>query len=173
MFWRQHRGVTHQQIFCELHAALRPLTAVCQQEVLDQLRQLTGASQEARPSYRCLTRPELETLAREPLLTLGAHTISHCDLAGRNKAEQQAEIAGSKEQLEKIIDRPVDHFSYPYGSCNDDSVTVCAENNFRSAVTCIDQPVERNTPRYRLPRFLVRNWDAADFERRMRCFFRG
>jgi peptidoglycan/xylan/chitin deacetylase (PgdA/CDA1 family) len=71
--------------------------------VLDQLRQLTGASQEARPFYRCLTGPELETLAREPLITLGAHTISHCDLNARTKAEQQAEISGSKEQLEKII----------------------------------------------------------------------
>ena len=162
-----------QEIFCELHATLRPLTAVRQQEALDQLRQLTGASQEARRYYRCLTAQELETLAREPLLTLGAHTISHCDLTGRTKAEQEAEIAGSKEQLEKIIGRPVEHFSYPYGLCNDDSVAVCAENNFHSAVTCIDQPVERNSPRHRLPRFLVRNWDAADFERRLQRFFRG
>jgi peptidoglycan/xylan/chitin deacetylase (PgdA/CDA1 family) len=162
-----------QRIFCELHATLRPLAAERQEEVLDQLRHLTDAPREARPFYRCLTGPELETLAREPLLTLGAHTISHCDLAGRTKAEQQAEIAASKEQLEKIIGRPVEHFSYPYGSCNDDSVTVCAENNFRSAVTCIDQPVERNTPRHRLPRFLVRNWAGADFERRLQRFFRG
>jgi len=162
-----------QQIFCDLHTALRPVPAAQQREVLDQLRQLTGASQEARPFYRCLTGPELETLAREPLITLGAHTISHCDLNARTKAEQQAEISGSKEQLEKIIGRPVKHFSYPYGSCNDDSVAVCAENDIRSAVTCIDQPIERNAPHHLLPRFLVRNWDGAEFERRLQRFFRG
>jgi len=161
------------QTFCELHAELRPLAAVRQQEVLDQLRVLTGASQEARLSYRSLTVPELETLAHEPLITLGAHTVSHCDLNTRTKAEQQDEIAGSKLQLEKIIGRPVEHFSYPYGSCNDDSVVVCAENDFRSAVTCIDQPVERNTPHHLLPRFLVRNWDEAEFERQLKAFFRG
>ena len=162
-----------QQTFCALHAALRPAPAAQQREVLDQLRQLTGASREARPFYRCLTAAELESLSREPLITLGAHTISHCDLNVRTKAEQQAEIAGSKEQLEKFIGRPVEHFSYPYGSCNDDSVAVCAENDFRSAVTCIDQPVEPNTPQHLLPRFLVRNWDGADFERRLRRFFGG
>ena len=162
-----------QQIFCDLHTALRPLPAPQQQEVLDHLRQLTGVSQGARPFYRCLTTPELETLAREPLITLGAHTISHCDLSARTKAEQEAEISGSKNELEKIIGRPVKHFSYPYGSCNDDSVAVCAENGFRSAVTCIDQPVERNASPHLLPRFLVRNWDGSEFERRLQRFFRG
>jgi peptidoglycan/xylan/chitin deacetylase (PgdA/CDA1 family) len=162
-----------QQTFCDLHTALRPVPAIQQREVLDQLCQLTGASQEARPFYRCLTGPELETLAREPLITLGAHTISHCDLNARAQAEQEAEISGSKEQLEKIIGRAVEHFSYPYGSCNDDSVAICAEKGFRSAVTCIDQPVERNAPPYLLPRFLVRNWDGAEFERRLQRFFRG
>lgn len=162
-----------QRIFCELHATLRPFAAPRQQEVLEQLRHLTGAPSEARPFYRCLTGPELKAMAREPLITFGAHTISHCDLAGRTRAEQQAEIAGSKEELEKIIGRPVEHFSYPYGSCNDDSAALCAENNFRSAVTCVDQPVERNAPRHLLPRFLVRNWDGADFERRLQRFFGG
>jgi peptidoglycan/xylan/chitin deacetylase (PgdA/CDA1 family) len=162
-----------QRLFCELHAALRPLAAPRQQKVLDQLRQFTGMPPEARPFYRCMNGPELETLAREPLITVGAHTISHCDLACRTKAKQQAEIAGSKEQLQKIIGRTVEHFSYPYGSFNDDSIAVCVENNSRSAVTCIAEPVERNTHRHRLPRFLVRNWDGAEFERRLQRFFRG
>ncbi|MBV9619298.1 MAG: polysaccharide deacetylase family protein [Verrucomicrobia bacterium] len=162
-----------QKIFSELHAKLRPLAAAHQQKVLDQLRHLTGVPEEARPLYRCMTETELETLAREPLITLGAHTISHCDLAARTKPEQQTEISGSKKQLEKIIGRPVKDFSYPYGLCNDDSVAICAENNFRSAVTCIDQPVERNCSRHLLPRFLVRDWDGADFERRLQHFFRG
>jgi peptidoglycan/xylan/chitin deacetylase (PgdA/CDA1 family) len=162
-----------QRLFCDLHAALRPLTQPLQDDVLEQLRRMSGTPAEARPFYRCMNVPELETLAAEPLITLGAHTISHCDLDFRTRTEQWAEASGSKHQLEKIIGRLVEHFSYPYGSFNDDSLAVCAQNEFRSAVTCIEEPVRRKFHRYRLPRFLVRNWDGAQFERRLKRFFRG
>ena len=162
-----------QRLFCDLHTALRPLAQPLQDDVLHQLRRLTGTRPEARPSYRCMTMSELEALAAEPLVTLGAHTISHCDLDCRTRAEQQVEITGSKQQLEKIIGRPVEHFSYPYGSFNDESLAVCAQNNFQWAVTCIEEPVRRNSHRHRLPRFLVRNWNGADFERQLKRYFRG
>ena len=162
-----------QRFFCDLHAALRPLAASRQDDVLDQLRSITGTPVEARPFYRCMTAAELKALAAEPLITLGAHTISHCDLAYRTRAEQQAEIAGSKQQLEQIIGRPVAHFSYPYGSFNDESVAACAASNFRSSVTCVAEPVDRRSHPHRLPRFLVRNWDGAEFEQRLKDFFRG
>ena len=162
-----------QRLFCELHAALRPLAASRQGEVLNQLRSITQTPLPARPSYRGLSTDELRAFAAEPLITLGAHTISHCDLVARTPIEQQTEIAGSKAQLEQFIGRPVAHFSYPYGSCNEESVADCAASNFRSAVTCVAEPVTRGTHLHRLPRFLVRNWDGATFERQLRDFFRG
>ncbi len=161
-----------QRLFCELHTALRPLPVPRQEAVLAQLRALTGTASEARPLYRCLTESELKTLAAEALVTLGAHTISHPDLALRSEDEQRAEIAGSKTQLEAFVGRPVEHFSYPYGSHNDDSVALCAELKLRTAVTCIAQPVERGTSPFRLPRLLVRNWDGEEFERRLEEFSR-
>jgi peptidoglycan/xylan/chitin deacetylase (PgdA/CDA1 family) len=167
-----HRN-SRQRLFCDLHAALRPLAQPLQDDVLQQLRRLSRTPSAARPSYRCMSMSELETLAAEPLITLGAHSISHCDLDFRTRAEQQAEIAGSKHQLEKSIGRLVEHFSYPYGSFNDESLAICAQNNFRSAVTCIEEPVRRKSHRHRLPRFLVRNWNGADFERQLKRFFRG
>jgi peptidoglycan/xylan/chitin deacetylase (PgdA/CDA1 family) len=167
------RRNSRQRLFCDLRAALRPLAQPLQDDLLHQLRRLSGTPPKARPSYRCMTVSELEALAAEPLITLGAHTISHCDLDYRTRAEQQVEIAGSKEQLEKIIGRPVEHFSYPYGSFNDESVAVCAQNNFRSAVTCIDKPVHRKSHHHRLPRLLVRNWNGADFARHLKRLFRG
>jgi peptidoglycan/xylan/chitin deacetylase (PgdA/CDA1 family) len=161
-----------QRLFCDLHAALRPLAASRQEEVLAQLRALTSTAPEARSSYRCVNESELKTLAAEPLITIGAHTISHPDLALCGREEQRAEIAGSKTQIEGFIARSVDHFSYPYGSHNNDSVELCAELNLRTAVTCIAQPVERQSLPYRLPRLLVRNWDGEEFERRLEAFSR-
>ena len=162
-----------QKLFTDLHATLRPLAEASQQDVLEQLRVLTGTPPAARPLYRCVNASELKTLATEPLITLGAHTITHCDLDYRTPVEQEAEINGSRLQLEKIIDCPVDHFSYPYGSFNDDAVAVCARNKFHSAVSCIEEPVVRSAPVYRLPRFFVRNWDGSEFEKQLQRFFRG
>ena len=58
-----------QRFFCDLHAALRPLAAPRQEEVLNQLRTITDTPVEARPSYRCMTAAELRVLAAEPLIT--------------------------------------------------------------------------------------------------------
>ena len=47
---------------------------------------------------------------------IGAHTRTHCDL-GKLDDEQQLfeEIAGSKRDLEAIIDGPVNYFAFPFG----------------------------------------------------------
>jgi peptidoglycan/xylan/chitin deacetylase (PgdA/CDA1 family) len=161
-----------ENLFCELHAAMRPLPAREQQEVLEQLRAATGEAMTARPGYRAMNAVELKKLAAESLITPGAHTISHPDLTSCGPADQEREMRESKKKLEEIIARPVAHFSYPYGEHNDVVVDRAAVL-FRSAVTCIAQPVRRRADFHRLPRFLVRDWDEAEFARRLEDFFRG
>ena len=58
---------------------------------------------------------ELKPFADDPLVTIGAHTITH-----RNLARQTEEIAGhemaiSRARIEDVLQRPVVHFAYPYG----------------------------------------------------------
>ena len=162
-----------ERLYFDLHAELRPLSATQQRDVLARLRSLTGLPLEARSSYRCLNQAELKRLAADPLVSIGAHTLTHCDLDYRTREEQEAEIAGSKQALEAIIGRPVEHFSYPYGSFNSDSVAVCAANHFRSAVAVFEASIRPHAPLYGLPRLLVRNWDGPTFERKLKQLFRG
>jgi peptidoglycan/xylan/chitin deacetylase (PgdA/CDA1 family) len=58
---------------------------------------------------------ELGEIARDPLVTIGAHTRGHFALAGPDAATAQAEIAGSVERIEHELGLPCHHFSYPYG----------------------------------------------------------
>lgn len=58
---------------------------------------------------------ELRELARDPLVTIGAHTLGHLALARLDEAEARREIAGSIARVEAEIGRPCRHFSYPYG----------------------------------------------------------
>ncbi|SHK93977.1 Polysaccharide deacetylase [Bradyrhizobium lablabi] len=63
----------------------------------------------------CLSFDELKPLAQDPLITIGAHSITH-----RNLARQSADIASqemviSRARIEDVVQRPVVHLAYPYG----------------------------------------------------------
>lgn len=55
-------------------------------------------------------------LARDPLVTIGAHTVSHPDLSALSAEQACAEMRDSREQIEARIGIPVVHFCYPFGS---------------------------------------------------------
>jgi peptidoglycan/xylan/chitin deacetylase (PgdA/CDA1 family) len=60
-----------------------------------------------------LRREQLGDL--EPLVALGAHTRTHRALTTLDAGEAEREIAGSKQDLEEALGRPVTTFAYPYG----------------------------------------------------------
>lgn len=81
-----------------------------------------------------LSREELLTLDAEPLCTLGAHTLTHPKLDSLTVEEQQREIVQSKQELENLLGHSVQHFSYPHGAYNDDTIAIVQQNGFRSAL---------------------------------------
>jgi peptidoglycan/xylan/chitin deacetylase (PgdA/CDA1 family) len=63
----------------------------------------------------CLDWDEVETLAREPDVTIGAHTLSHPILAKCDVSAASRQIGESKALLERRLGRPVRHLAYPFG----------------------------------------------------------
>jgi peptidoglycan/xylan/chitin deacetylase (PgdA/CDA1 family) len=63
----------------------------------------------------CMSWQELQAFAADPLVTIGAHTISHCNLAKCTSDVAEREIAASRSAIEAKLDRPAVHFAYPYG----------------------------------------------------------
>jgi len=63
----------------------------------------------------CLGWDQLQTLAREPDVSVGAHTVSHPILAKCDAALAMREIIESKTLLERRLGRPVRHLAYPFG----------------------------------------------------------
>jgi len=59
---------------------------------------------------------DLRDLARDPLVTIGAHTCGHYALAKLPTAEAHRQMADSIRRMESEIGRSCRHFSYPYGS---------------------------------------------------------
>lgn len=63
----------------------------------------------------CLSWDELRSLAREPDVTIGAHTRTHPVLAKHDVMTAEREIVESRMILEQRLGRPVRHFAYPVG----------------------------------------------------------
>jgi peptidoglycan/xylan/chitin deacetylase (PgdA/CDA1 family) len=63
----------------------------------------------------CLSWDELREFAGDPLVTIGAHTVTHCNLARQTEAVAAFELAESRARIEAALQRPVRHLAYPYG----------------------------------------------------------
>ena len=58
---------------------------------------------------------ELRAFAADPLVTVGAHTITHANLAKQHADVALNELRTSRERIEAQLGRPARHLAYPYG----------------------------------------------------------
>lgn len=84
----------------------REITALCADH---------GVDEDAISRELCLSWDELKGFADDPLVTIGAHTLSHCNLSNQTEAGAAREMSGSRARIEAQLQRPAVHFAYPYG----------------------------------------------------------
>ncbi len=88
-------------------------------------------------SYQISWKKLLE-MAKDPLVTIGAHTVNHLNLRKLTRDAVLREVMDSKHILEAKLKGPVHHFAYPFGSKEEagprefDLVKRCG---FKTAVT--------------------------------------
>ena len=99
-----------------------------------------------------ISAEELKMMDADPLCTVGAHTVSHPKLDTLTKEQQYQEIAESKQDLEQLLGHPITHFSFPHGAYNDDSLAICHELGFATAVMAWGGPLRRGSHFLLLPR---------------------
>jgi peptidoglycan/xylan/chitin deacetylase (PgdA/CDA1 family) len=86
----------------------------------------------------CMSWDELKLFADDPLVTIGAHTITHCNLATQGEDAALHEMASSRARIEAALQRPVEHFAYPYGdrmAAGPREFALARAAGFRTAVT--------------------------------------
>jgi peptidoglycan/xylan/chitin deacetylase (PgdA/CDA1 family) len=86
----------------------------------------------------CMSWDELKPFAEDPLITIGAHTITHCNLAQQTEEAAAREMATSRARIENVVQRPVVHFAYPYGdriAAGSREFALAQTAGYRTAVT--------------------------------------
>ncbi len=92
-------------------------------------------------------------------MEIGAHTVTHPNLAVLDGASATAELRESKEQLEDHLGEPVTSFAYPFGkpkhNVTRDTVDLTRRAGFDVAVTVNFRGVRSTDRPLRIPRFAV------------------
>jgi peptidoglycan/xylan/chitin deacetylase (PgdA/CDA1 family) len=152
-------------LYRALHLRLGRLPGAARASALAALRAWAGVDAASRDTHRPLAPDELRAIAREPSMTIGAHTVSHSYLGSLPDDEQAREIAESKRTLETLVGRAIDHFSYPHGDHELRTIGLVRAAGFRVACGSACGPVASGVDRFDLPRVEVPNLAGAAFAR--------
>ena len=93
-----------------------------------------------------LTWEQIAQLSKDPLCTIGSHTMTHCRLTITDIASLQYELGESKSLLEQHVCKPVEHLSYPYGWKTDvsaEAITYAQQARYKTALRSFGGPIRK------------------------------
>jgi len=109
-------AVAKQAAFDRLHVWLRGLPGEFDiQREMSALCRRYGVDEAAICPSLCMSWDELKPFADDPLVSIGAHSITHCNLAQQTEEIAGREMATSRARIEDVLQRPAAHLAYPYG----------------------------------------------------------
>jgi peptidoglycan/xylan/chitin deacetylase (PgdA/CDA1 family) len=104
-----------QSAFDRLHDWLRSLPEHDMQREVSALCARHGVDQAAICRDLCMPWDELKSFAADPLVAIGGHSITHCNLAHQSEEVAREELTLSRARIEDKLQRRVQHLAYPYG----------------------------------------------------------
>lgn len=99
-----------------------------------------------------ITSDQIVAMSKDPLCTIGSHTVSHPNLAELNPDEQIDEILSAKRKLENLLGRDIVHFAYPYGLYKDEVKSILNNHGIRTAVCTWGGAIRSGGSLYTMPR---------------------
>ncbi len=156
------KKTAHSQIYWWL----RSLPEKEARKVVGELAAARGYDSDALCRELIMNWDEVRTLAADPLVTIGAHTLGHYAVAKLDRASAHHEMKASIARIEQELNRPCQHFSYPYGCANsagERDFELARELGLKTAVTTRKGQIDagHRESLTQLPRFSL-NGDYQD-----------
>lgn len=154
---------------CNAYLFFRRLFRECNREfrksILEELHVQSNVEWKSRIEFCPLDEEDLTIIAKNKLITLGAHTIEHVSLAKFTEDIQRLEITNCIERIQSYTGKRVKYFAYPFGykdDYNDITIKVLKENDIKAAFTTepkiIDSDDELILPRYNCENEEINMW---------------
>lgn len=108
----------------------------------------------------CLMSVDELRLIKKQQIEVGLHGATHQRLSQCDDLQLQQEISVAKDDLQTLLNEPVQHFCYPYGDLSLNAVKQVSNAGFKTATTCIRGAATANDHPLLLPRKAVSLGDS-------------
>lgn len=143
-----------------LYPILRSASTERRETIFSTLSSQLDGADHAQPQ-RCASAEELREAAQHPLLTIGAHTVTHSRLCSLDYRSQVREVSESIETLSSIIGKRINTLSYPFGlenrDFNGETLAAAREAGVRYGFAADLNAVTHETDDLVIPRLWVHN----------------
>jgi len=140
------------EAFKAIHIRLSQLKPQLLRETFDSWFSAYEYSFEEKVKALSMTPGQIKDISKDALCSIGSHTVTHPRLANMSADEQEVELSSSKTKLEKLIEKNVKHFAYPFGNHNADSVRLAENCGYKTAVIAWGGVVRNNQKLWTLTR---------------------
>lgn len=82
-----------------------------------------------------MTQEEIIELSKNPLITIGGHTMNHFTTANMTETELEFELCESKKILENWTRKTIKYFAYPHGFYSGNETKLLVENKYSLSFT--------------------------------------
>ncbi|MEH2482651.1 peptidoglycan/xylan/chitin deacetylase (PgdA/CDA1 family) [Nitrobacteraceae bacterium AZCC 2146] len=116
---------------------------------------LNGIDIDAMHWKHAISWEMLEALRDDPLVEIGAHTVTHARISSLSPAGARAELQGSRDRLIERLGIAAKHFAFPYGrsgDCGPRDFEIARDAGFASAATTRKGLVRNGQEAFGLPR---------------------
>jgi peptidoglycan/xylan/chitin deacetylase (PgdA/CDA1 family) len=161
---------SRHRLFRILHDSLKPLSHDRRSALIEWLQEWSGIPLPLRNSHRPLSADELVSLAEGGLIEIGAHSVTHPVMSLLPIWSQREEVCQAKAYLEKVLNRSITSFAYPYGHQRDysvETIQILKDAGFECACSTIQGMVSLKSDLFQLPRMYVGDWDGEAFKQRL------
>lgn len=126
----------------------------------------TGFVGDKSGSHPKMSWDTLKELVKDPLVTIGSHTITHpADITQLSPDQQQKEIEESKKTLEANLGVKIDFFAYPDGKNDKITQDLVKDAGYKMAFTMVNGPAEESPNIYAVDRYVQTRLDRAIADR--------
>jgi peptidoglycan/xylan/chitin deacetylase (PgdA/CDA1 family) len=141
----------------EIKKILKKMKPLLRNEILGQLQDQTQVDDPPADveNYCCMSWNDLYDMSRDPLVTIGAHTVNHEILSNLSVEEMEFEIVESRRILERALGCSILSFAYPNGKPEDysqASIDILQSAGYSCAFKVVPDPAPNCVQRYSIPR---------------------
>jgi peptidoglycan/xylan/chitin deacetylase (PgdA/CDA1 family) len=139
--------------------ALKTAPTQARDRLADQVVTQAGPMADNFTPLQPMSVPQLQELAADPRITIGAHSHGHELLDQLPTKEAKASIARSRDLLVAWTGREIRHFAYPNGNYTPELMNALDALGFASATILEDRLVQKDAPAQALPRIGIGRYD--------------